>query len=204
MKLACLVGGALALAASVPAGAQDYPAGAVLAAFATACSGVEDTAVNLASAEAAGWERLAADADTPVSRLVRQGRQALAASVAEEGGTMPELLGGAEFRKVVADRTLYLAVSGVMLGDMATRGCRLFDFGAPRALTAEELEQWAARAPDEAAELPGGIRRATFNPGLKPGHMEMEAYFVPGGAEPLPGIDLQGIGLVATAVEFVP
>ena len=35
-------------------------------------------------------------------------------------------------------------------------------------------------------------------------HMEMEAYFVPAGADPLPGIDLQGIGLVASAIEFVP
>ena len=198
----------LTLAAALPctAQAQDdaYPAREVLAAFATACSGVEDPAVNLASAEAAGWERLAADADTPITRLVRQGMDALAASVAEEGAEAPEQLGGAEFRKVVADRTLYLAVSGLAIGDMATRGCRLYDFDAPRGLTAEELEQWAVRAPSDRQELAGGISRATFNPGLKPGHMEMEAYFVPAGTAPLPGIDLQGIGLVATAIEFVP
>jgi len=196
------------VAAALPGAAHgqdaEYPAGEVLAAFATACSGVENTAVNLASAQAAGWERLAADADTPITRLVQQGKDALAASVAAENGAMPEQLGGAEFRKVVADRTLYLAISGLMIGDMATRGCRLYDFDAPRGLTAEELEQWAVRAPNDRQELPTGISRATFNPGLKPGHMEMEAYFVPPGTEPLPGIDLQGIGLVATAIEFVP
>jgi hypothetical protein len=196
------------LAAALPGAAQaqdaEYPAGEVLAAFATACSGVEDTAVNLASAEAAGWQRLASDADTPITRLVRQGKDALAASVAAEAGTAPAELGGGEFRKVVADRTLYLAVSGLMIGDMATRGCRLYDFDAPRGLTAEELEQWAVRAPNDRQELPGGMSKATFNPGLKPGHMEMEAYFVPTGAQPLPGIELQGIGLVATAIEFVP
>ena len=198
----------LILAAALPCAAQaqesGYPAGEVLAAFATACSGAENTAVNLASVEAAGWERLPAEADTPISRLVRQGMDALAASVAEEGATPPEQLGGGEFRRNVAGRTLYLAVSGLMIGDMATRGCRLYDFEAARGLTAEELEQWAARAPNDRQELPGGISRATFNPGLKPGHMEMEAYFVPPGAEGLPGIDLQGIGLVAMAIEFVP
>ncbi|HEY6815822.1 MAG TPA: hypothetical protein VI168_09810 [Croceibacterium sp.] len=194
----------VALPCSAQAQDGDYPAGAVLAAFATACSGVEDTAVNLASAEASGWERLAADADTPINTLVRQGEEALAASVEEEGGEAPQRLGSGEFRKVVAERTLYLAISGLMLGDIATRGCRLFDFDAPRGLTAEELEQWAVRAPNDRQELPGGSTKATFNPGLKPGHMEMEAYFVPAGAQPLPGIDLRGIGLVATAIEFVP
>ena len=194
----------VALPCTAQAQEAGYPAREVLAAFATACSGVENTAVNLASAEAAGWERLAANADTPVSRLVRQGQQALADSVANEGAPAPERFDGGEFRKVVGDRTLYLAVSGLMIGDMATRGCRLYDFDAPRGLTAEELEQWAVRAPSDREDLPGGISKATFNPGLKPGHMEMEAYFVPAGAQPLPGIDVRGIGLVATAVEFVP
>ena len=198
----------LVLAAALPCPLQaqdaDYPAHEVLAAFATACSGVENTAVNLASADAAGWERLAADADTPITRLVRQGKDALAASVAGEGADAPEQLGGGEFRKDVAGRTLYLAVSGLLTGDIETRGCRVYDFDAPRGLTAEELERWAVRAPNDRQELGGGMSRATFNPGLKPGHMEMEAYFVPAGAEPLPGIDLQGIGLVATAIEFVP
>lgn len=193
-----------ALPCAAEAQEAEYPAGEVLAAFATACSGVENTAVNLASAEAAGWERLAADADTPITRLVQQGQDALAASVEQEAGEAPEMLGSGEFRKLVGDRTLYLAVSGLMIGDIATRGCRLFDFDAPRGLTAEELELWAVRAPNDRQELPGGSTRATFNPGLKPGHMEMEAYFVPAGAQPLPGIDLRGIGLVATAIEFVP
>ena len=170
----------LVLAAALPCPLQaqdaDYPAHEVLAAFATACSGVENTA----------------------------GKDALAASVAGEGADAPEQLGGGEFRKDVAGRTLYLAVSGLLTGDIETRGCRVYDFDAPRGLTAEELERWAVRAPNDRQELGGGMSRATFNPGLKPGHMEMEAYFVPAGAEPLPGIDLQGIGLVATAIEFVP
>ncbi len=180
----------------------DYPVGEVLAAFATACSGVEDSAVNLASAEAAGWERLAADADTPVSELSRRGKDALLARTAEANEPVPELFLGAEFRKEVAGRTLYLAISGARLDGISSRGCRLYDFDAPRGLTGEELARWAVREPNDRQALPNGVTRATFNPGLKPGHMEMEAFFVPPGVEPMPGFTLTGISLVASAIEF--
>jgi hypothetical protein len=195
------------LIAALPLAAQaqeeaDYPAREVLSAFATACSGVEDTAVNLASAEAAGWERLAPDADTQVSELSRSGHAALLAQAETEGEPAPELIAGGEFRKTLAGRTLYLAVSGVRMDGLTSRGCRLYDFDAPRGLTAEELEQWAVRAPNDRQELPGGMSKATFNPGLKPGHMEMEAFFVPAGTNPMPGFNLSGIGLVATAIEL--
>lgn len=193
---------ALLLAVSAPAAAEpsvtaaDYPLREVLSAFATACSGTEDSAVNIASATAAGWERLPADADTPISRLVRQGRDALAAE-----DPSAELAEGGEFRKVVAGRTLYLAVSGVRSEGLTSRGCRVFDFAAPSAPAAEELERWAVRAP-VAASGPGGASKFTWNPGLKPGHMEMEIIFVPPGARPLPGFDVSGLVLIASAVEF--
>ena len=186
----------LAAAAEPSATAADYPLREVLAAFATACSGAEDTAVNVASVMAAGWERLPADADTPISRLVLQGRQALAAE-----DPAAELLEGGEFRKLVAGRTLYLAISGTRVEGVTARGCRLFDFAAPRAPTAEELEQWAARPP-VATPGPEGASKFTWNPGLKPGHMEMEIIFVPPGSRPLPGIDVTGLTVIAAALEF--
>ena len=194
-------------ATALPCAAQaqdvaDYPVREVLSAFATACSGVEDVAVNVASAEAAGWERLPEDADTPISALSRQGKAALLAQAASEGEPAPELIAGGEFRRVVADRTLYLIVSGLRMDDIVSHGCRVYDFDAPRGLTAEELEGWAAREPNEWQELPDGVTKATFNPGLKPGHMQMESYFIPSGAEPVAGITLTGIGLVATAIDF--
>lgn len=192
--------------AALPCAAQaqeaDYPVRDVLAAFATACSGVEDSAVNLASAEAAGWEKLAPDADTPISELSRRGKDALMAQAAAEGAELPEPFLGAEFRKEVAGRTLYLAISGARLDGVSSRGCRLYDFDAPRGLTAEELAEWAVREPNDRQALPNGVTRATFNPGLKPGHMEMEAFFVPPGVEPMPGFTLTGISLVASAIEF--
>ena len=186
----------MAAVAQPDATAADYPLREVLAAFATACSGAEDTAVNIASAAAAGWERLAADADTPISRLVRQGREALAA---EDPGA--DFVEGAEFRRLVAGRTLYLSISGARVDGVATRGCRLFDFAARHAPAAEDLEQWAARAPVSSSG-PEGARKFTWNPGLKPGHMEMEIIFIPPGTRPLPGFDVTGLALIATAVEF--
>ena len=191
-------------AACVPAAAQDdgYPVTEVLEAFGTACSGAENTLVNLASAEAAGWERLPEGADTPISNLSRQGKAALLAQAAAEGEPAPEMIAGGEFRKDVAGRTLYLVVSGIRMDDIASRGCRLYDFDAPRGFSAEELEGWAVRAPNDREESPDGITKTTFNPGLKPGHMEMQAYFIPPGADPVAGITLTGIGLVATAIDF--
>ena len=194
-------------AAALPCAAQaqddaGYPVREVLMAFATACSGVEDTAVNLASAEAAGWEHLADDADTPVSQLMRRGVEALEARSAAGGANMPELIAGGGFRKQVAGRTLYLAVSGARFDGVASRGCRLYDFEAPRGVTAEELEGWAARAPDDFERSPEGATRATFAPGLKPGHAGMEANFVPPGTEPMPEFSVSGITLVASAVDF--
>ena len=174
----------------------------VLSAFATACSGVEDTAVNLASVDAAGWERLPEDADTPISELSRRGKAALLARAAAEGGPAPELIAGGEFRRDVAGRTLYLVVSGLRMDDIVSHGCRLYDFEAPRGVSAEDLEGWAARAPNDVEESPDGATRASFSPGLKPGHMAMEAYFVPPGTDPLPEFSVSGISLVASAVDF--
>lgn len=190
----------LAIAAA-PEPPAPYPAREVLAAFATACSGAENGAVNLASASAAGWERLPADADTPVSRLARAGAAAVA-SEAEDGEDAPQLLEGAEYRQVVAGRTLYLAVSGVRTGKIAVRGCRLFDFAATAPLSADDLHDWSVREPTATQDLPDGVRKITYNPGLKAGHMAMEIYFVPPGAQPVPGFELGGLTLVASALEL--
>jgi len=127
---------------------------------------------------------------------VRQGRDALAAE-----DPAAELVEGSEFRKVVAGRTLYLAISGVRSEGMTARGCRVFDFTAPSAPTAEELERWAVRPPI-ATPGPEGASKFTWNPGLKPGHMEMEIIFVPPGSRPLPGFDVSGLALIASAVEL--
>jgi hypothetical protein len=172
--------------------------------FATACSGAEDTAVNLASLVAAGWEKLPADADTPVTRLSRDGMAAMKERAEAEGNPVPEALSGAEFRRTVAGRQLYVSVSGIRDGAFTARGCRLYDFTAPRALSADELQDWSVRDPADINTAPEGLQKAIYNPGLKPGHMAMEIFFIPPGTAMPMGIELSGISLVATAVEQAP
>lgn len=179
-------------AASAPAA---YPVRDVLDAFATACAEVGDTAANLADAQEEGWEKLAPDADTPASRLARQGREVLRKQAPEA-----KLIDGAEFRKTVAGRTLYLAISGVET-EITSRGCRVFDFGAPRAPTVKEMREWAGRDPSSRYEPVPGVTRIVWQPGLKPEHPEMEVYFIAPGKSPLPGLDTSGLTLVASALE---
>jgi hypothetical protein len=192
-------------AAILPCSAQaqdaDYPVSEVLTAFATACSGVDDTTVNIASAEAAGWEQLAPDVDAPVSKLARREEAELLATAPRDGEMPPELITGLEFRREVAGRTLYLAISGIKYAKFMSRRCLLYDFDAPRGFTTGELEDWAVRRPDVQQSLPGGISWVAFEPGLKPGQESMDAYFVPPpGTDPVARIfKFVGICLVARA-----
>lgn len=183
-----------------PPVAEEYPIDAVLAAFATACSGVENTAVNLASADAAGWVRLPENSDSPVSKLTRAGKQAVMA-LAADGATITTLDGG-EFRKEVSGRTLYLAISGTRQGNINVRGCRLYDFAAPAAPTSKQLHDWSGRDPNDSQASQQSIVRHVFNPGLKPGHMEMEIFYIPPGTTLVPGFELSGLSLVASALEL--
>ena len=168
----------------------------VLGAFTAACAAADDTAANLAEAAASGWQRLPADADEPVSRLARQGERALKT----EGLAVTTVPGG-EFRKVVAGRELHLAISGARLDGATARSCRVYDFLAPRAPTADELEQWAGRRP-ESALAHRGATKFTWSPGLKPGHADMQAIYVEPGSRPVPGFEIGGLALIASALEF--
>ena len=47
-----------------------------------------------------------------------------------------------------------------------------------------------------------GFSKNVWNPGLKPGHMEMEVSYAAPGALAATGIPLTGLVLTATAVEF--
>lgn len=186
----------LSAAAAVPAVAA-YPARDVLEAFAMACAEAEDGKAVMAGAEASGWEKLPDNADNPASRLARAGK---AAATKHNPGL--RLLDGGEYRKTVAGRTLYLAVSGVQQGKTASRGCRLYDFDAPRAFTAKELTAWSGREPTDLSDPSENFFHQVWAPGLKPEHQDMEAYFIGPGRNPLPGFEISGISLVASAVEF--
>ncbi|WP_336977952.1 hypothetical protein [Altererythrobacter fulvus] len=179
---------------------EPYPAREVLAAFATACSGIEEIPVAQASAQAAGWEHYSPAADSAIARIVASGEELMA----KEDPTV-QILDGGIWRKSVAGRELFTVISGVELDGIVSHGCRVYDLSAPAALPLEELRDWAVRDPAERPNgIPGGSK-FVWNPGLKPGHMEMEISFVPQGTvlpEPLAGIPLSGLVFTASSVEF--
>lgn len=189
--------GLVAAQTDAPPAEAPYPAREVLAAFATACSGIEDLDVAKASALAAGWQPLAEGDQGPLAQLVAFGKTQTAKSNGEA-----RLLDGREYRKTVAGRELGLALSGVDLETVRSQGCRVYDFAATAPIPPRDLEEWAVRKPNS-SQTPGeGIIKHLWNPGLKPGHMEMEVSFVPKGALAAANIPLSGLVFVATAMEF--
>jgi hypothetical protein len=116
-----------------------------------------------------------------------------------------KLLPGIVARRTVAGRDLFLVGSGIELGKLHSYGCRVYDFAATEALTAEALKRWAVRKPNDAQAQAGAVRNV-WNPGLKPGHMEMEVSFVAQDApirrEPLFSA-LSGLAMTATAMELI-
>lgn len=189
---------ALAAVQDAPPAENPYPAREVLSAFATACSGIENMAVAKASVLAAGWQPVAADDAGQLMKLVAFGK----AKLAESDPDM-KLIEGGEYRMTVAGRELGAVLSGVDLENIRSQGCRLYDFTAAAPISAEDLEGWAVRKPNDTQTPQGGIIKHVWNPGLKPGHMEMEVSFVPQGALAAANIPISGLVFTATAMEFL-
>lgn len=189
----------------VPAEAA-YPHREVLEAFATACSGVEVPAVTHASVLAAGWEKIEPVPDSQIARILSGGAAAVAAeNAADPGGPQAEMLPGGVYRKTVSGRELFTIISGVTFGEVASYGCRVYDLAATEGIAGKDLESWAVRAPQGVVTGLPGATKFVWNPGLKPGHMEMEVSFMPPGTvlpPPISDIPLSGLVLTATAMEF--
>jgi|GEM_PF-1722827 len=180
-----------------------YPLRKVLEAFGTACSGVEVTAVTQASAQAAGWDRFEPAPDSAIGQIIASGLRLVAE---DDDGDPVEIIDGGVWSKQVAGRDLVLIISGATFSGIASYGCRVYDLAAPAAPTAEQLQEWAVREPQQVFTGLPGAYKFVWNPGLKPGHMEMEASFVPQGTvlpAPLEGIPLSGLVLTASALEFL-
>lgn len=197
----------LLAAAGQTAEPAPYPARDVLDAFATACSGIESPAVAKASVLAAGWEAIEPAAESRIGRIIAGGLAAMKAQdAADPDGPKGEMVASGVYRREVSGRELFAVISGVSFGESASYGCRVYDLDAPASLTVKDLEQWAVREPQPVATGLPGATKFVWNPGLKPGHMEMEASFVPDGTklpEPIAGIPLSGLVLTATAIDIL-
>ncbi|WP_299324397.1 hypothetical protein [Parasphingopyxis sp.] len=196
------------LAISAPAAADDhvstgdYPLDDILAAFATACSGVEDPAVNRASVEAAGWELYEPDADSIMGRLITFGRAAIENEELEDGETPTEILDNGVFRRTISGRSLHIVLSGARIDEIRTTGCRLYDFEATAEPDAETLSSWARRAPEAVSRPSDGLVAYKWNGGLKPGHLDMEIFFAAPDAELPMNIPISGLTLSASNLEI--
>lgn len=117
---------------------------AVLDAFRQACEAVTDWERLRAGAPGLGWEAVAENADSQLQRVVQVGREA----VGTEGRYTAQ-----NFRRTVAGRTLYLAISRWEGEGMWGNGCRLYDFAAAAPIDPALLASWMGREPTGRQEL---------------------------------------------------
>ncbi len=189
-------------AAAVPEPAGDYPWAEVLDAFATACSGVENPAVNRASALAAGWSEYAPEPASPLGVIIAYGKQMIAEENLQDEDLPIEMLENGVFKQDVAGRSLHLILSGARVDSITTYGCRIYDLDATQEPPADMLEQWTVRPANDVQRPTQGMVKYVWNPGMKPGHYEMDINYVqPGAKLPIP-VPLSGLVLTASAMEF--
>lgn len=183
---------------------QVYPARDVLAAFATACSGIESLAVARASIEAAGWTKVEHVADSPITTLVNFGKAEFIRQAADDSDEIDsELMDGDQYQMLVGGRKLYVAISGARFDNVVGHGCRVYDFEADQPLDEQTLTDWAVRPPNDSQAIAGGIIKHVWNPGLKPGHMGMEISFIPQDWTLRDQFPLSGLVFQADTVEFL-
>jgi hypothetical protein len=174
---------ALLLAAAAPA-----PDTALLDAFRTACSRVDDFAGARADIAGAGWAEVGDDADPRVAKLAAVGKQA----TGEDGK-----LQGAVFRRTIGGRAVYLFLSRFEDADSWGNGCRLFDFDAPAPIAPKVADGWMGRIPT-GTDGDNGVARRLWLPGWREG-VSVEVNYVPAGSAIAEASGLQGVVLVAQA-----
>jgi hypothetical protein len=179
----------LALQAAPAAPAADRP---MLDAFRTVCDKVESLDGMKAAALASGWQEIPDEAEPRIGRLNKIGKDAVA-----DAGTMS----GANFRRTVGDRTLFLIAS--RFEDKSGywgNGCRLYHFEATAGIPDAELEDWMQRPPTGRVEPGEGIgRRLLWEPGWRSG-FTLEVNHVPPGSELRKLYGLSGNILVVQAI----
>jgi hypothetical protein len=149
----------LALQAQPAAASAERP---MLDAFRTVCDKVESLEGMKAAAAASGWEGFPDSAEPRIERLNTLGREATG-----KDGTSS----GANFRRKLGDRTLFLIVTRYEdKSGFWGNGCRLYHFEAAAGIPDAELENWMGRRPTGIVSpgLQHG-RRLLWEPGWRDG-----------------------------------
>lgn len=163
-----------------------YPVAAVLGLFAKTCRGIDNYAATAKAARETGWESVPATAEPHLSKLVEIGMTAV-----PDGRKS-----GANFRRTIEGRTLYLVLSRYEDSKIWGNGCRLYDFAAPAELPEPALEAWMKRPSTFRQAQPGVLIKSTWQPGWTP-EITIEAAYVPKGSGVTERTGLAGAMLVA-------
>lgn len=186
---------------SAPAAAQDapYPALEVLNAFRDGCGAIADQAAASASLAAAGWE-VSDPAFQPVglTEFLTFARDAGGQAVTAQGGSMSDM---EVFDKTIAGERLFVVLSEVKVDEVRVTGCRLFDFGETRAISAATVTEWLDREPVNVIDRPEA-QIADWEPGILPGHDSFQLFFVPTDSPVKDAFKFDGVALKSDTVEI--
>ena len=172
-----------------------YPAVAVLDAFRAACFSLATLKDAQRQVIASGWTKARDPDATPVGELVRFGREAGKNMLGGKG-----VLGApAVFSKTVAGEALHLVLSGVRAGGRTVIGCRLYDVGETRRISADTATAWIGRAPETVNDQPA-LFRAAWRPGLAASQDSFELYFVPANSVAVTLVKITGIAMTADEI----
>lgn len=187
----------LGLAAPLaPARAEvaSYPAAEVLSAVRAACGRLTSLPDAHAHVRAVGWTRIEDASATPIGPLMSFAIEQGSKIVAAGGGSMQVDKG--VYRRTVAGEELWLALSGVTIGGRVVHGCRVYDVGETRRISARDAADWLGREPDEAVDRPE-LMRAEWEPGVNAGQDSFELFFVPANSPVLQFTKVDGIAFKA-------
>jgi hypothetical protein len=188
LKPIALAAALLALPADAARAMEAVP---LLDAFKTACAGIRDYDAARADALKSGWTEITGDADPRIARLVALGQKEVG-----DDATMT----GAYFRHSIGDRTVFLILTHVVMTDSKiwAKGCRVYDFDAPREYDVATLAKWIGKAPTHSENHGGAVKRL-WEPGWADG-VSVEVTFMPAGHPVAGSTGVQGNVLTASAI----
>ncbi|QIG81486.1 hypothetical protein [Stakelama tenebrarum] len=184
---------AIALTGAAPSD-DPYPAEAVFAAVRAACGDVQDYAATQAAVRAQGWEAYEPEEGSPQRTFLDH-----AQLFVDNFGDMVSHREGHVFRATIAGEALDLVVSRVEGGGRWVNGCAVFDAAEARSLPIAFFTEKLGAAPYERADVPGAMRKAFWQPGLAPTHLNFEYYYVPADSPGVPMLGSGGMGFIAQA-----
>jgi hypothetical protein len=174
-----------------------YPARAVLDAFRIACADLGTLDATRDAAVAAGWQRVADPATTPLGGLVAMSEKLGGSYAAKTGGSLDPMT---VYVRELAGERLYVVLSGVTSEGRTVNACRLYDVDEKRSIAPATVSAWLGAQPVQSVDRKE-IARATWQPGLSPAQDSFELYHVPADSPIVQMTQVAGLAMKADQVE---